>query len=78
MIALPEISVASILTAGDSIRRPHKKATKPPIVFVTLGSGAVLGELSFFLGTKRSATVRAACWSAVLHLERKDVDEMLQ
>jgi len=45
---------------------------------VTLGSGAVLGELSFFLGTKRSATVRAACWSVVLHLERKDVDIMLQ
>eukprot|EP00327_Prymnesium_parvum_P015527 CAMPEP_0113284138 /NCGR_PEP_ID=MMETSP0008_2-20120614/29846_1 /TAXON_ID=97485 /ORGANISM="Prymnesium parvum" /LENGTH=2782 /DNA_ID=CAMNT_0000134945 /DNA_START=151 /DNA_END=8500 /DNA_ORIENTATION=+ /assembly_acc=CAM_ASM_000153 len=78
VIALPEISISTILTAGDSIRRPHRKGTTPPIVYATLGSGSVLGELSFFLGTKRSATVRAACWSVVLHLERKDVDEMLQ
>lgn len=35
-------------------------------------------QISFFLGSKRSATVRAACWSSVLHLERDDVDELLR
>lgn len=34
-------------------------------------------QLSFFLGSKRSATVRASCWSSVVHIDRKDVDALL-
>eukprot|EP00966_Prymnesium_polylepis_P147373 3404190-Prymnesium_polylepis.1 len=48
------------------------------VVLATLERGAVLGEQGFFLGATRSATVRSAVLSVVLHLERKDLDDLLK
>eukprot|EP00966_Prymnesium_polylepis_P004452 102545-Prymnesium_polylepis.2 len=47
------------------------------VVLARVERGAVLGETGFFLGTPRSATVRAASLSVVLQLERKALDDLL-
>ena len=60
VISHPPLTVDTLFDAVDSVRKPNgQQQLHAPVVLATLGRGSVLGELTFFLGTKRSASVRA-------------------
>lgn len=51
---------------------------RPAVVVATVATGAVLGEVSFFLeGTPKTATVRAATRAQVLRIGRKELDDVV-